>query len=40
MKRKKQHPHFHERSFGISVGSVLLLVAAYMLWKSAAAAWG
>jgi hypothetical protein len=33
MKRKHQHPHFQERSFGISVGSVLLLVAAYMLWR-------
>ena len=32
-KTKNQHPHFKERSFGISVGSVLLLVAAYSLWR-------
>jgi hypothetical protein len=29
--RKSRHPHFKERSFGISVGSVLLLIAAYMI---------
>ena len=32
-KGKQQHPHFKERSFGISVGSVLLLIAAYMVWR-------
>ena len=30
---KRQHPQFKERSFGISVGSVLLLIAAYMVWR-------
>ena len=33
MTRKHQHPHFKERSFGISVGTVLLLVAAYSIWR-------
>ena len=32
-KDKSQHPHFKERSFGISVGSVLLLIAAYLVWR-------
>ena len=32
-KGKKQHPQFKERSFGISVGSVLMLIAAYMIWR-------
>jgi hypothetical protein len=32
-KRKPHHPQFQERSFGISVGSVLLLVAAYSIWR-------
>jgi hypothetical protein len=31
--RQPPHPHFKERSFGISVGVVLLLVAAFMLWR-------
>ena len=31
--RKAQHPHFKERSFGISVGTVLLLIAAFMIWR-------
>jgi hypothetical protein len=31
--RKNQHPHFKERSFGISVGSVLLLIAAFLVWR-------
>jgi hypothetical protein len=31
--KKPKHPHFKERSFGISVGSVLLLVAAFLLWR-------
>jgi hypothetical protein len=31
--RKHQHPHFKERSFGISVGSVLLLIAAFAIWR-------
>ena len=33
MKTKPQHPHFKERSFGISVGTVLLLIAAFLLWR-------
>ena len=32
-KGKQQHPHFKERSFGISVGGVLLLIAAYLVWR-------
>ena len=32
-KDKKKHPQFKERSFGISVGSVLILIAVYMLWR-------
>lgn len=31
--KKPQHPHFKERSFGISVGTVLLLIAAFLLWR-------
>ena len=31
--KKPTRPDFKERSFGISVGSVLLLIAAYMLWR-------
>lgn len=31
--KKPQHPHFKERSFGISVGSVLLLIAAFLVWR-------
>lgn len=31
--RKQQHPHFKERSFGISVGAVLLAIAAFMVWR-------
>ena len=31
--KRPPHPHFKERSFGISVGTVLLLVAAFMLWR-------
>ena len=31
--KKPQRPDFKERSFGISVGSVLLLIAAFMLWR-------
>ncbi|MGH9200722.1 MAG: SxtJ family membrane protein [Vicinamibacterales bacterium] len=30
---KQRHPHFKERSFGISVGSVLLLIAAALVWR-------
>ena len=33
MTRRKTHPQFKERSFGISVGSVLLLIAAFLLWR-------
>ena len=37
----RKGPANPERSFGISVGGVLLLVAAYMVWRErvAAAAW-
>ena len=28
-----QRPDFKERSFGISVGGVLLLIAAFMIWR-------
>jgi hypothetical protein len=31
--RKKQRPDFKERSFGISVGGFLLLVAAVLWWR-------
>jgi hypothetical protein len=31
--KKSQRPHFKERSFGISVGTVLLLIAAVLLWR-------
>ena len=31
--KKTQAPHFQERSFGKSVGGVLLLVAIYMVWR-------
>ncbi|HYE87093.1 MAG TPA: SxtJ family membrane protein [Vicinamibacterales bacterium] len=34
MKHKKQKPFFQERSFGVSVGGVLILVAAYLAWRS------
>lgn len=30
---KKQRPNFKERSFGLSVGGVLLLVAAFLWWR-------
>lgn len=31
--KKNQRPHFKERSFGISVGTVLLLIAAVLVWR-------
>jgi hypothetical protein len=31
--RKPQRPYFKERSFGISVGGVLLAIAAFLLWR-------
>jgi len=31
--RKALRPNFKERSFGISVGSVLLLIAALLIWR-------
>lgn len=31
--KKPQQPHFKERSFGISVGAVLLLIAVFLLWR-------
>jgi hypothetical protein len=31
--KKTQRPDFKERSFGISVGSVLLLIAAFLIWR-------
>jgi hypothetical protein len=30
---RNQHPQFKERSFGISVGPVLLLIAAFLAWR-------
>lgn len=30
---KKQRPDFKERSFGLSVGTVLLLITAFMVWR-------
>lgn len=31
--KKDKAPHFKERSFGVSVGTVLLLLAAYLAWR-------
>ncbi len=31
--KKSQRPDFKERSFGISVGTVLLLIAAALVWR-------
>ena len=31
--KKAQRPNFKERSFGISVGTVLLLIAAFLAWR-------
>jgi hypothetical protein len=31
--KKAQRPDFKERSFGISVGTVLLLIAAFLIWR-------
>ncbi|HYB96927.1 MAG TPA: SxtJ family membrane protein [Vicinamibacterales bacterium] len=31
--KKKQKPFFQERSFGISVGTVLLLIAGALVWR-------
>ena len=31
--KKKQRPDFKERSFGISVGTVLFLIAAVLVWR-------
>jgi hypothetical protein len=31
--KKKQRPDFKERSFGISVGAVLLLIAGLLIWR-------
>lgn len=31
--KKHQRPDFKERSFGISVGTVLLFIAAFLLWR-------
>ena len=31
--KKAQRPNFKERSFGISVGTVLLLIAAFLTWR-------
>jgi len=33
---KSRSPYFHERSFGLSVGGVLMLVAAVLLWRGRA----
>lgn len=31
--KKKHKPNFQERSFGVSVGGVLIAVAAYFAWR-------
>jgi hypothetical protein len=31
--KKKQKPNFQERSFGVSVGGVLIAIAAYLAWR-------
>ncbi len=31
--KKNQRPHFQERSFGISVGGVLIAIAAGLAWR-------
>ena len=31
--KKPQAPHFKERSFGTSVGGVLMLIALYLAWR-------
>jgi hypothetical protein len=31
--KKLQKPNFKERSFGVSVGTVLMLVAGYLAWR-------
>jgi Saxitoxin biosynthesis operon protein SxtJ len=31
--KKKPAPYFKERSFGVSVGAVLLLIAAALVWR-------
>lgn len=33
MKKKLEAPNFKERSFGLSVGGVMIAVAAYMAWR-------
>ena len=33
MKKKTEKPNFKERSFGVSVGGVLIAVAAYLAWR-------
>ncbi len=33
MKKKTEAPNFKERSFGLSVGGVMIVVAAYMAWR-------
>lgn len=33
MKKKTEAPNFKERSFGVSVGGVMLAVAAYLVWR-------
>lgn len=33
MKKKQLAPYFHERSFGTSVGGVMIAVAAYLAWR-------
>lgn len=31
--KKSQKPHFKERSFGLSVGGVLIVIAAFLVWR-------
>ena len=36
--KKQQAPNFKERSFGISVGAVLLAITAFLVWRERPAA--
>lgn len=33
MKKKTDAPNFKERSFGVSVGGVMIAVAAFLIWR-------
>lgn len=32
--KKQQKPYFQERSFGVSVGGVLIAIAAFLAWRA------